>query len=246
MNNAIYTMLGRQSGLMREMGVVANNIANMGTTGFKGKSGVFAEHVARLQNGAMVNPNGPDPSLSMGQLAAHTTDFSDGGLSPTGSPLDLALTGEGFFEVDTAQGARLTRAGHFMVSEQGQLVDGANNPVMSDAGGPIAIPPDAAEILVGPDGTITADGEQVGRVGVVSAPPLSLSREGTNYWVSNQTAPVENPQIASGFLEQSNVNPVLEMARMIEVQRHYDAGQSLVDLEDERIKNVARTVRQMT
>lgn len=246
MNNAIYTMLNRQSGLMREMGVVANNIANMGTTGFKSEHGIFAEHIARLESAGQIDPGGPDLSLSMGQLAAHATDFSDGGLSPTGSPLDMAITGDGFFQVDTDLGVRLTRSGHFLISEQNQLIDASGNAVLSDAGGPIAIPPDASELAVGADGTITADGAQIARVGVVTAPALTLQREGTNYWVSPDTAPVENPVIASGFLEQSNVNPVLEMARMIEVQRHYDAGQSLIDLEDERIRGVANTVRQMS
>jgi flagellar basal-body rod protein FlgF len=72
-----------------------------------------------------------------------------------------------------------------------------------------------------------------------------MSREGNNLWLAPGAQPLENPMITSGFLEQSNVNPVLEMARMIEVQRHYDAGQSLMDLEDERIRSVAKAVQQM-
>lgn len=246
MNNAIYTMVNRQSGLMREMSVVANNIANAGTTGFKSEHGVFAEHIARLQTGGIVAAGGPDTSLSMGQLAAHATDFSEGGLDPTGNALDLAINGEGFFQVDTDQGVRLTRAGHFMISADNQLIDAMGNQVLNNGGGPIAIPPEAAELQIGADGTISADGVQIAQIGVVSAPPLTLQREGSNYWSSPAAAPVENPVIASGYLESSNVDPVLEMARMIEVQRHYDAGQSIVDLEDERIRGVARTVRQMT
>lgn len=244
MDNAIYTMLTRQSGLMKEFSSVANNVANMGTTGFKAEHGVFSEYISRLEAGS--GPTAQDTSLSMGRLAAHATDFSDGGLKPTGGELDMAITGEGFFQVQTGAGTRLTRAGSFMLNAERILVDPLGNAVLGTGGGEIAIPQEASNIQVGRDGTISSDGIEYGRVGVFTAPADSLSRDGNNLWQAPTVTVVEEPNIASGFLEQSNVNPVLEMARMIEVQRHYDAGQSLMDQEDERIRSVARTIRQMS
>jgi flagellar basal-body rod protein FlgF len=241
-DNAIYTMLTRQSGLMREFSSVANNVANMGTTGFKAEHGVFSEYIRNIEAG-VGSPDGAT-SLSMGRLGAHATDLTDGGLKSTGGELDMALTGEGFFQVRTPNGERLTRAGHFMLNAERLLVNPQGHAVLDTGGGEIAIPQEAATIQVGRDGTISADGIELGRVGVFTAEPTSLRREGNNLWTGENVQNVETPNIASGFLEESNVNPVLEMARMIEVQRHYDAGQALLDIEDERIRSVARTLRQ--
>lgn len=242
MDNAIYTMLTRQSGLMREFSSVANNVANMGTTGFKAEHGVFSEYVRNIDAG-VASPDGAT-SLSMGRLGAHTTDLTDGSLKSTGGELDMALSGEGFFQVRTPNGERLTRAGHFMLNADRILVNPQGHAVLNTGGGEIAIPQEAASILVGRDGTISSDGVELGRVGVFTADTVTLRREGNNLWTAENIQNVEIPNIASGFLEDSNVNPVLEMARMIEVQRFYDAGQALLDLEDDRIRSVARTLRQ--
>lgn len=242
MDNAIYTMLTRQSGLMKEFSTVANNVANMATTGFKAEHGVFSEYIRNIEAG-VENPNGAT-SLSMGRLGAHATDLSDGGLKSTGGELDMAISGDGFFQVQTPNGDRLTRAGHFMLNAERVLINPDGYPVLDTGGGEIAIPLEAANIQVGRDGTISADGIELGRVGVFTADAISLRREGNNLWTGENIQNVDVPNIASGFLEDSNVNPVLEMARMIEVQRHYDAGQALLNLEDERIRSVARALRQ--
>ena len=242
MDNAIYTMLNRQSGLMREFSTVANNIANAGTTGFKAEKGVFAEFIATLEGGD--SPLGT--SLSMGSLRAHATDLSQGGLKQTGSPLDIAINGDGFFEFETANGVMLGRAGHLMLDLEGQLIDGLGSFILDQGQGRITVPLDASDIKISGDGTLSADGAEIARIGVVGADPLTLERQGSNYWQGDRTGPLEDIPIASGFLENSNVDPVLQMARMIEVQRHYDAGQSLLDLEDQRIRNVSQTIRQMS
>jgi len=242
MDNAIYTILNRQSGLMREFSTVANNIANSGTTGFKGEKGVFSEFIAALEAGNSTFGS----SLSMGTLGAHATDLSQGGLQQTGSTLDIAINGDGFFEFETTAGIMLGRAGHLMLDVEGQLIDGQGSFILDQGQGRITVPLDASDIKISGDGTISADGEEIARIGVVGADPLTLERQGNNYWQGNRTGPLEDTQIASGFLENSNVDPVLQMARMIEVQRHYDAGQSLLDLEDQRIRNISQTIRQMS
>jgi len=101
-------------------------------------------------------------------------------------------------------------------------------------------------LAIGGDGTISADGVEIARLGVVTSDATLLTREGQNLWIAGAgTEPLETPKIIQGFLEGSNVQPVNEIARMIEVQRHYDAGQKLLDQENERIKSVISTIRQM-
>ena len=241
MDNAVYALLTRQAGLMQEFTSIANNIANTDTTGFKAEGAVFSEYVARLEGGSS-----PGGSLSMGRLAAHATNFADGSLRQTGGPLDVAISGTGFFQVQGTDGVWLTRSGHFQTDEVGRLVDPLGAAVLDAGGGEIVLPPNVGTIDIASDGTIIADGVQIAVLGVVQADPEVMSRIGSNYWRADVTQPVDGPVLASGFLEDSNVDPVLQMARMIEVQRFYDAGQALLDQEDDRIKSVAQMIRQMS
>ncbi|MGJ8562367.1 MAG: flagellar hook-basal body complex protein [Alphaproteobacteria bacterium] len=245
MDNASYINISRQSGLLKELNTIANNLANSGTVGYKRETAVFSEYVNSLHNkgGSVDNEH----SLSIGRLAAHVSHFESGELRLTGGNLDVALDGEGFFRVETPAGERLTRAGNFLTNQEGTIVTPGGYAVLDDAGGQIQIPPDVSTLTIGPDGTISADSVALGRFGVVTASPLDLSREGENFWSARQgVVPIEDPRMLQGYLEGSNVLPVAEIARMIEVQRYYDAGQKLMDMEDDRIKSVVSTVRQMT
>jgi len=244
-DNVAYIGLSRQAGLMRELDIIANNLANANTTGFRREGAVFSEHVKALQ-GASQRIVQPSRSLSIGHLGAHATDFSQGGMKATGAPLDIAIEGEGFFVIDTPAGQSLTRAGAFLTNSEGQLITPDGYGVLDDAGGQINFPADAGTILISRDGSITVDGDQVARLGVVDADPLQLERLGDNLWRSPAgTQQLEDFAVRQGFLETSNVSPVTEIARMIEVQRHYDAGQTLLELDNERIKNVVTTLRQL-
>jgi flagellar basal-body rod protein FlgF len=236
-DNPSYVMLSRQSGLLKELRTIANNIANAQTTGFKKEGALFSEYVSAL--------DGKDPSLSIGRLGAHYSEFAQGTLNATGGDLDVAIEGEGFFLVESANGERLSRAGHFMRNVDGLLVNPDGMPVLDEGGGQVQIPFEASKIVISPDGTISADGNAVGRLGVVTAPQETLIREGANLWIAREGhQPVENPSVAQGYLEASNVEPVSEIARLIDVQRSYEAGQTLLEKEDERIEQVIRTVRQ--
>ena len=236
MSNSVYTMLARQEGLLQEMQTVANNIANISTTGFKADRAQFAEFLIDTAPGA--------ESLSMAGLVGQNLDLAQGDMKYTGGAYDLAIQGEGFFAVETGQGPRLTRAGSFLVSADGQLVDAMGNAVLDQGGGPLAIPQEANTVIVSADGTVSADGAIVGQVGVF-VPEGQLVREsGTYFDALDGYGDAENPSILQGALEQSNVSPVLEIARMIEVQRAYETGQSLLDLEDERVSKAITTVSQ--
>jgi len=243
MDNASYVSLTRQSGLMKELTSIANNMANANTIGYKREGAIFSEYIVAAQGGGSATD--PKESLSMGRLSAHASNMLPGSLRSTGGDFDVAIEGDGFFLVDIGGETQLTRAGHFMVSAEGILINTEGNPVLDNAEGQIQIPAEASRINIGYDGVLSADGAEIGRLGVVTADPDTLSRAGSNNWKApDGFQPFENSKVLQGFLEDSNVQPVIEMARMIEVQRHYDAGQKLLEMEDDRIKQVITTIRQ--
>lgn len=229
MDNAIYASLSRQSGLMREMRAVANNIANADTTGFRREGVIFAEHMKPMGREA--------GTLSMAHARGRVVDLSPAGLRQTGGDLDLGIEGEGFFMVETPQGNRLTRAGAFMTDAEGQLVNADGFRLLDEGQAPVAVPPGLGSIAIGADGTLSGDGEPLARIGLFAADPASLQhRGGTLFEATGEILPAEEARIRQGFLEGSNVEPVSEIARMIEVQRAYELGQSFLQREDERIR----------
>jgi flagellar basal-body rod protein FlgF len=238
MDLAGYVALTRQSGLARELQSVANNIANLSTTGYRREGVIFAEMVEALpvEGGA----------VAMTAARARFTDELQGALVETGGTLDFAIEGDGYFTVQTAEGTRLTRAGAFLRDADGQVVSADGHVLLDDGGGAILIPFDAEKISLAADGTLSADGLPVARVGLVRVEdPTKLFREaGVLFRADAEPEPVEDPRVVQGFLEQSNVNAVAEMARMIEVQRAYENGQRLLDQEDERIRLVVRVLGQ--
>lgn len=235
MPNVSFATLGRQQGLLQELQVVANNLANASTTGYKADRAIFSELVVPV--------GGEDGSLSVGALAAHAFELEQGGLRPTQGRLDFAIQGDGFFQVETPQGNRLTRAGNFQLSETGTLIDAQGNPVLSDGGAPILIPDDVSDISVAQDGTLSLDGEQTGRIGVFSVDGELVKDTSTYFDTTGGIAVIDQPTVIQGALESSNVTPVLEVARMIEVQRAYEAGQTLLEQEDQRLSQLVSTIR---
>ena len=237
MSSSIFTTLARQQGLVQEMQVVANNLANASTTGYKSDRAIFAEFLVSTGGG-------PGTSLSMGGLGGHSFKFEQGSLNFTGGQLDLAIQGEGFFVVETPQGPRLTRAGHFQLSAEGQLTDAHGHAVLSAGGNPITVPPEATTVSFGSDGTLSANGEIIDQVGIVQSQG-AVQRESNSYFSAPEGyAALPDAQLVQGALEQSNVSPVLEVARMIEVQRAYEAGQALLEREDQRISQLISAVRE--
>lgn len=233
METTAYVTLGRQSGLMREMQIVANNIANGGTAGFRREGMVFSEFVRRTHEG---------PSLSMARGEGRHVDLREGGLQQTGGRFDFAIRGEGFFLIETPQGQRLTRAGAFLPGPDGAIVTPDGNRLL-DAGGAAVLVPPGAQIAMGPDGTLSADGQPVARIGVwAPSDPLALRHVAGTMFDGGALVPVEGATLVQGALEESNVNPIEEVARLIAVQRAYEFGQGFMDREDERVRSVIRTL----
>lgn len=236
MSNSIYTALTRQSGLMKEMQSVAHNIANSATTGFRADGIVFSEHVKAVGQS--------QPSISFAVADAHVTRSTQGSLTQTDGQFDFAIEGDGFFQVQTSEGLRITRSGAFFPTPQGELVTADGYPVLDIGGAPIFVPADAGDVKLASDGTLSVSGAPLAQIGIVTmAEGSTLVREsGVRFAVDGEVEPVEQPQVLQGFLEGSNVDPVGEIARMIQVQRAYEMGQNFLEKEEERMRSIMSLV----
>lgn len=232
MDNAQIVSLSRQAALQRQMDVVANNLANINTTGFKAESILFAD----TQVPGAVDESFPvvaDQPLIFTDAWATMLDMGGGAITQTGNPLDLALEGEGFFAVQTPEGDRWTRNGAFTLDSTGTLVDFDGNPVLGDAG-PLRFGPDDTEITITDTGTVlTAEGIK-GKLRVVEfEDPQVLSREGANLFSGGDPLTATETLVAQGAIERSNVSGVSEMAEMIRVTRAYETLAGLARQQDD-------------
>ncbi len=236
MSNSVYAAIARQSGLLSEMQVVANNIANLSTTGFRREGLVFTEHVTALE--------GKDGSLSMAIAQGRATFDNEGAFRQTGGAFDLAIEGDGYFLVETPAGQRLTRAGAFSPGSDGILATQDGYSVLGADSAPVFIPTDLGTVSISGDGTISADGDPIGQIGLFGpTDPLGLRREGGVLFVSEAGIDaVPDGRMLQGFVEGANVDPVAEIARMIEIQRAYELGQTFLEQEDNRIVSVISTI----
>ncbi len=226
MDNSLLISLSQQIAAYRSMDVIANNIANVSTPGFKRESAKFEEFVQ------MVRPaegqTGPQP-VSFVKDAGTSRDISQGNITNTGAPLDMALNGKGFFTIATPQGERFTRDGHFSLNQDGQIVTSEGNALQGE-GGAITITPNDGEIHIAADGTISSvvNGtlNQLGKLRLTDfADERSLHKEGANLYAAapGATTTPATATVVQGALESSNVQPVLEISKMIEVMRAYEA-----------------------
>jgi flagellar basal-body rod protein FlgF len=228
MEAAGYTTLTRQTGLMREMQILANNIANAATTGFRQEGLVFSEYVRRTAD---------DVSLSMAQGNVRSLSSLQGPLNHTGGPLDMAIEGDGFFLIETPAGERLTRAGSFSLSAAGDLVTPDGFRLLDAGGAPVFVPPAATDLGLSSDGTLSSDGRPLAQIGLVrpAEGAVLLREDGVMFRAEGGFEPEPNARILQGFIEGSNVDPIGQIARMVEVQRAYEMGQSFLDSENERV-----------
>lgn len=236
MKSAGYVTLTRQSGLVDEMRAVANNVANMSTTGFKAEEVIFSEHV---------KATGADtPSVSMARANTRRVVLDQGALNRTEGAFDLAIEGSGFFLIDVDGEVQLTRAGHFTPNQDGTLATHDGYPVLDAGGSPIFIPPDGGAPRISADGTISQQERLLGQIGVVEpTTAMGMERAGnTRFRTQDDWEPVESPRVMQGFLEKSNVNPLIQMSRMIEIQRAYELGQSFIEKENDRVANAIKTL----
>jgi flagellar basal-body rod protein FlgF len=233
MENALLIGLSRQVALGRELDVIANNMANVTTNGFKARASRFREYLMPVAS-AESFPR-PDRKLSYVIDAGTPLDTSAGAIEHTGNPLDVAIKGDGFLAVQTPQGERYTRNGALELNPQGQLVTSDGHAVLGD-NGPITFTPQESGIEIAPDGTVTSDQGQRGRIRLVSFEnPQLLRNEGTNLFSSPNVgqAAGATSRLEPRAIERSNVKPVIEMSRLIEVNRSYSSVAGMVGRLDE-------------
>jgi len=228
MDNVLYVGLSRQMVLQKEIDVIANNVANVDTNGFKVESLMVQNDPERVQNnpGSTLNNNVNFP-LDAGVVR----DFSQGELKRTGGPLDLAVQGEGFFKVSTPNGERYTRDGAFTVDSKNRIVTAAGDPVQGD-GGDIALDPIKGPPSISSDGTVSQQGQVVGKVALVSFASLAaLTKQGGGYFSndSNLATQPADGKVRQGVLEQSNVQPIQQITRLIQVSRAYENVSQMMD-----------------
>ena len=228
MDNALFVGLSRQMVLRKEMDIIANNIANMDTAGFKVESMMQKTDPKE----PAVTLGGPRPVKFVSPDGV-ARDFGQGALSKTGATLDMAIEGKGFFQVQTPEGPRFTRDGRFTLDQNGRLVTQAGQAVLDDGGSEILIDPEQGEVAVGVDGSITQNGERAGKVGMYQfANAAVLEKAGENLFRNGsnlQPQPAVDARLRQGHLESSNVKPVLEITRMVEVSRAYERTSKMID-----------------
>ncbi len=230
--------VSKQAVIRRSMSVIANNLANMNTTGYKGEKMMFVEHVVRSAGGIKIGGD----KLAFVRDIATARDVSEGAFKKTGNPLDLAIHGDGFFVIGAPGGERYTRNGNFQIGSDGQLVTRNGDPVLSDSGAPFFLSPDDVHIEIDSGGILSTENGELGKIAVVNfANKREMRMVADGLYSSRQQAtPTEEAIVSQGMLEGSNVNPIVEMTRMIEVHRAYEGTKSFIQKEDERLKNMIK------
>lgn len=234
MENALFIGLSKQVALRTNMDIVANNVANMNTTGFRGQNMMFREIVEE--------PRGQENDLSYVVDFGQYDNLDAGPIQTTGNPLDVALTGPGFMGVDNNGTIMYTRAGDFKVNAEGLLVNPSGMPIASQGGGEIVIPEGTTEIKITEDGDIIANDQEVGRLLLAEFEnPQNLRPVGdVLYTTDDAPLPAVNTTVTQGVIEGSNVNSIVEVTNMINVLRDYQSIQSFISDEDERQRTAVR------
>ncbi len=235
MENISYVGLSQQMALKQWMDVTANNIANMSTPGFKAQNMLFHEYMTAQpapRNGMTADP------LSMVAHAGSYVITEQGPLQQTGNQLDLALQGKnGYFGVITPRGTSYTRAGNFALNNDREIVTQDGIALSSQSGQPIKVPVGATKITVTADGTIATEQGPLGKIKVVSFEnPRNLKPVGYGLYDAPEQAekPPEDVSVVQGMIEGSNVQPVVEMNKMIEISRLYEMTARMLQNDHDR------------
>ena len=240
MDSPGYIMLSRLGAQLRSTQVLANNLANADTPGFRAERAVFAE---------VLQPRAEKPLPGDGGTAyaidrATWRDTAAGSISTTGNPFDLALKGDGFFAVETPRGERYTRAGRFVLSGDGKLADADGNAVLDARGTPIVLGPNDTRVEVRGDGSVVSENGPVGQLRVVRFPdPQKLRAEGGRLYASDEPgAPAERPGVVQGAVEGSNVQPVVELTTLTAQMREFQFATQFVEREGERLQSAVERI----
>jgi len=235
MESSSNIVLSRQTALKREMTAVANNIANLNTTGFKAELMMYDQVKVPGSNGE---------SLSYVIDRGSVRDMRPGTVSLTGNPFDLAITGDGYFSIDNGTETVFTRNGAFMVDKDGKLSTKNGDTVLDDGNNPILVQPGSNSLQIAEDGTIASDGEILGKLQIVSFDSEMLMKSIGDGLLKTDQEPqlAEAARITQGALEGSNVQSMMEMTKLIEIHRSYERMANFIKNEDERQRDLIRRI----
>jgi flagellar basal-body rod protein FlgF len=244
MDTTLYVGLSHQAALRRNMDLIANNIANLNTTAYRREQVIFQEYLVDIANSASRDTR----EVAFVEDYGVARDLTQGPLTPTGNPLDVAIEGKGYFSVqnDDATDPFYTRNGRFVISPDGYLSLTSGHKVLDTSGQPIPIGPEDADINIAPDGTIASSQGPIAQINVVSFDDERLLQKvGDNLYSSEQgSIPADEFQLQNGMLEASNVNGISEMTQMIEVLRTYQSTSKMLDrYQDLRSRGIERLGR---
>jgi flagellar basal-body rod protein FlgF len=237
MENPSYIALSHMNALRRQLDVVANNIANAATHGYRAERLVFHELVT--PKAAVTAIKGSAGHASFGVELGTFRDLRSGGLERTGSQLDVAINGPGYFAIDAGGTARFTRHGSFRPDTQNRLTTADGHLVLGSNGTPVTLPQGETEFEIDRRGNITGRNGPIGQLRVVRfANEQELRKVGENQYETQQepTAIGNDTQIAQGMIETSNVNSVVEITQMIELSRRYQSASRLLEQEHDRAR----------
>ncbi|HEY1271083.1 MAG TPA: flagellar basal-body rod protein FlgF [Terriglobales bacterium] len=218
MDSGYYAACAGLSAKTQALELVANNLANVNTTGYRAHEATFRSLLAGSLR-TVLNPLNRAIN-DFGATGGSRLDLSPGNMEQTGNPLDLAIEGKGFFVVQRRDQALYTRNGSFQVSAQGRLITAEGDPVLGEQG-PVLVP--SGKVSVGPDGTLSVDGSVAGKLRIVQfAPDAQLTAAGAAYYSADKDTPaaVSDSGVRQGMLEASNVSGVTAAVSLITVQRH--------------------------
>jgi len=230
MNDASLVALSAQLAALQRTSVIANNVANLSTTGFKGEHLLFVEYLSQA--------NGGTPASYVQQFGT-TRDTSQGPITRTGNSLDVAIQGDGFFTVQTPLGPRYTRNGRFQLDATRQIVTSQGYPVLSDTGSPMVVPDGASQIAIGGEGSVSTEQGTVGRLGLAAfASQQAIMPTAGGLYTTDQTpqAPA-NSKLVQGALEGSNVEPIIEITRLLTAERIVDYTKIFVNAQASQTSN---------
>ncbi len=227
MANGIYIGMSGAIAAQRRLDVVANNVANANTTGFRQQRAQFESYLV---------PTGDQRPVEKGFVGLSNvyTDTQAGALQTTGNPLDMAVEGDGYFMVKGPSGNSLmTRAGNFHTDAEGTLTDAQGNAVLSGplgAGGPISLRPGGGQPSVGIDGTISQDGTVVATLALVDVDATKLQRMGDTHFSASPAdlRPAAGSSVHAGVLETSNVNPVRGLVELVQLTQEFQTGHKVM------------------
>lgn len=237
MDTSTYVGVSGQLALERRLSTIANNVANAGTAGFRAEGVHFSTIVSKTQ---------PFRTNFASDGSPHV-DLQSGGIEKTGNPFDVAVVGEGYLSVSTPQGVAYTRDGRMQMLPGGDLVSLNGHPILDISGSPLSIDSAAGPIEISRDGMIRQGGRAAGAIGLFEVDlEKGYSRyENSGFLPKAQPQPIDDfitNGVVQGFVEESNVNPVMEMTRLISVQRAFEAVSNLLEQRDSALRETIQTL----